>query len=357
MKIKINNKNYQANEGETILDVCQREGIRIPTLCSFEKLKREAICRLCLVEINGKLVTSCTTKISEGLEVITENENIKKARKINLELLWADHAGKCATCKKNLMCELQKLAEEYKIENFHFVPRKGEITNSEELDLLKDNWGRVIVENKNPCISRNSEFCIECKRCINICPEKKFGFNYRGSAVVVGTPYEKILDCSFCGECVRACPTASLTDQNDYKRIIEILDDLKKLSVAILDFGISEKIYQQLKILYNKAGKNSVLNENISNIIIEVFKSLGFEKIIELEKENFENVIIEKIKTEYAKENKINSKDIVIFLISSKISKKKNKNNFLDFVLSEREIARLVRDKEKIKEGKIFFSN
>ena len=227
MNIKINNKIYEAKENETVLDVCKREGIRIPTLCGFEGLPREGVCRLCLVEMGGRLMTSCTAKVSEGLEVITENEKIEKARRINLELLWADHAGKCATCKKNQMCELQNLALEYKIENFHFIPRKGEITGAEELDLIKDNWSRVVVENENPCISRNSELCIECRRCINVCPEKKFGFNYRGNSVVIGTPYEKVLDCSFCGKCAEACPTGALTDQNDYVKIVDDLDNLK----------------------------------------------------------------------------------------------------------------------------------
>jgi hypothetical protein len=80
---------------------------------------------------------------------------------------------------------------------------------------------------------------------------------------------------------------------------------------------------------------------------------LGFEKIIKLEKENSEDEVMEKIKTEYAQREKINPENIVVFFVSSKIYKKKNKDKFLDYVLSEREVARLVRDKERIKEGKI----
>jgi len=381
MQIKINNKKYTARTGETIFQVCLRSGIKIPTLCG-SKDSHEGLCRICVVEIvetprwgvlevnankksvsktinaktprrcrdalqcvstAGKLLTSCNTKVYAGLEIITESERISKARRINLELLCADHAGKCATCKKNKMCELQKLAQEYKIENFHFVPRRGELTSGEEQKLLRDNWSRVIVENENPCISRNSEFCVECRRCINICPEQKFGFNYRAGDVVVGTPYEKVLDCSFCGKCVEVCPVAALTDQNDYAKIIKDLDDLKKFSVAFVDFAMEEKIQMQLK--------NITQEKKLEKILIE----FGFEKIINLkEKEqNQEDEIIKNIKTEYARREKINPKNIRTFFISSRIYKKVQKSEYLDYVLSEREVARLARDKGKMVAGKV----
>lgn len=340
MEIKINGKIYEAKADEAIFAVCKKNGIKIPTLCSTKKFQ-EGVCRICVVEIGGKLVTSCNTKVCEGMEIITESEKIEKARRINLELLWADHAGKCATCKKNQICELQNLALEYKIENFHFIPRKGEITSAEELDLLKDNWSRVVVENENPCISRNSELCIECRRCINICPEKKFGFNYRGSAVVVGTPYEKVLDCSFCGKCVESCPTGALTDQNDYVKIIDDLDNLEKFSVAVLDLGIEEKILNLMKDISAEKNLNGLLAD------------LGFEKIIKLGKENLKIEFVKNIKDEYSRTKKINQQDIVVFFISSRIYEKAKRDKNLDYILSEREVARLVRDKEKIKEGKI----
>lgn len=336
MRIKINNKTYEAKSGETILDVCKREGIRIPTLCAFDGLPRETVCRLCLVEINltDKLVPSCAFQVCEKLEVTTESERIEKARRINLELLWADHAGKCVKCRKNRMCELQDLAEEYKIENFHFVPRKEEITDAEERDLLKDNKTRVVIDDKNPAIFRTTEYCIECRRCINVCPEHIFGFNHRAGDAVVGTPYEKTLDCSFCGKCVEVCPTAALTDQNNFAEIIGKLDDLHKMAVAVVDLGIKENILHWLeKFKYQKS-------------FDELLKTLGFEKIIYLSKNDAEDEEIEKIKTDYAKKDKINPENLVVFFISNKIEKKAKKNKYLDYVLTEREVVRLVRDRK-----------
>ncbi|MDR3558953.1 MAG: 2Fe-2S iron-sulfur cluster-binding protein, partial [Candidatus Pacebacteria bacterium] len=269
MEIKINGKKYAASEGETVLDVCRRENIPVPTLCQHGKLKREAVCRLCLVEIGGKLVTSCTTKVSNGLEIITESEKIKKAREINLELLWSDHAGKCISCKKNRQCEFQKLAEEYKIENFHFVPRRVEITSDEELNLVRDNWARVVVDEENPVIARTTEYCVECRRCINICPVKSYGFNHRGGASVVGTAYNEPLDCIFCGACVKHCPTAALTDQGDLENIVKDLDNMNILAVAVIDPAVLESIGNEFPGVDSKEKLASLLRE------------LGFEKVFD----------------------------------------------------------------------------
>jgi iron only hydrogenase large subunit-like protein len=388
MIIKINNKDYQAELGETVLDVCKREGIRIPTLCAHGKLKREAVCRLCLVETNktaDRLVTSCTTRVCEGLEVTTESERIKKAREINMELLWSDHAGKCATCKKNRRCELQILAEEYKIENFHFIPRKGSVTDAEERDLLRDNKSRVVVDDKNPVIHRTTEFCIECRRCINICPVKAYGFNHRAGDVVVGTPYNETLDCLFCGACVKHCPTGALTDQNDLDKIMEKLDDLKIMAVAILDPAILESVKyefdsikgeEQVIGLLRSVGFEKVfsLSWGMKEYALKIKDELGvkknnqalissycpaFSRYISKNHPHFKNniakteipdeLLAEAIKNDYAKAEKINPKDIVVISISSCTAKKAEKYEYLDYVVSVRELGRIAR-KKNIKE-------
>jgi len=395
MQIKINNKAYEAHDGETILDVCRREKIRIPTLCAHGKLKREAVCRLCLVEINltDKLVPSCVFQVCEKLEVITESEKIKKAREINMELLWADHAGKCVKCRKNRICELQNLAEEYKIENFHFVPRKEEITDAEEQDLLKDNKTRVVIDDKNRVIFRTTEYCMECRRCINICPVKAYGFNNRSGDTVVGTPYNKTLDCIFCGACIKHCPTGALTDQNNDKKIQENLDDIKKMSVAIIDPSILENLENELEkrvsleklagilseLGFEKIfmldqglqkyaerlseeittcfGKKTVINSNCAafNLYIQKFHP---EFNGNLSKVSIpDELMAENLKTEYAKKEKIDPENIVVFSISSCTAKKSTRYEYLDYILTAREIGRMIRknniDLGKIKEKKL----
>ena len=77
MKITLNGKNIKCEQGKTILDICKENNIKIPTLCLMEGLKSEARCRLCLVELNGKLVTSCSTYPYEGCKIITDSKRIK----------------------------------------------------------------------------------------------------------------------------------------------------------------------------------------------------------------------------------------------------------------------------------------
>ncbi len=399
MQIKINSKNYSVQVGETILDVCQREKIKIPTLCSLEGYKKEAACRLCLVEVEGKLVTSCTTKVQEGLEVTTENAKIKKARDINMELLWSDHAGKCAQCKKNQRCELQNLAQEHKIENFHFVPRKEELTEKEELNLVKDNWSRVVTENKNPVIVRTTEYCVECRRCINVCPLKEYGFNYRAGDVVVGTPFEKTLDCIFCGACVAHCPTAALTDQGDLEEIIKKLNDPQILAVAIIDPAIMTTIKNEVKEIDNPEKLNGLLKllgfervfdltwgfeKYVQEIIEELYpakyafrtpkkQTRHFEQVkiasfcpateIYIQKyypelkrniikvERPEEIMARAVKLEYAQQEKINTNKIFTVLISSCTARKKMQSSWLNNIITVRELGRMVRKNKLVTTG------
>jgi len=391
IKIKINGKIYQAEKGETVLDVCRKNGIRIPTLCHFEGLPKEQVCRLCLVETNkhSRLRTSCGLKVEDGLEIKTESENVQKARRINLELLWADHAGRCSTCYKNRNCELQNLAEEEKLENFHFVPRRDEITQKEELELVRDNLSREVVDKKNPCIEKKGSLCVECRRCINVCPTQEFGFNFRSGQVKVETPFGKSLDCIFCGKCVEVCPVASLIPKNDFKKIKETLDDGKKMAVAVIDPEILENL-------------EKYFGEEMSQAeFLGLLRQLGFEKIFSLELAESEfnqktqefiknsneqylfsganlsfNFYIEKyfpklranlvqidlpeiimsrwVKRDYARQEKINPEDIKLFFLTKQLAKKTLEGEKgVDFVLTLPEVERLAKyckiDKETSK--------
>ena len=93
----LNGKHIRAKSGITILELARQNNLEIPTLCNDEELNPYGSCWVCLVEVKGRkgFVTSCGTVISEGMEIKTDSEEIKKARKIALELLISNHYADC----------------------------------------------------------------------------------------------------------------------------------------------------------------------------------------------------------------------------------------------------------------------
>jgi formate dehydrogenase major subunit len=98
LKIRINNREYAANPGDTILDVVRRHGVdTIPTLCHDPKLPPYGSCYLCVVEVEGleKLVPSCSSPVAPGMAIHTNNGRIRESRKTALELLLSNHYADC----------------------------------------------------------------------------------------------------------------------------------------------------------------------------------------------------------------------------------------------------------------------
>ena len=404
MQIKINNKLYKADVGETILDVCRRNGIRIPTLCAHpDLLPSEGVCRMCLVETSKAncLIPACVQRVCEGMEIFTETKKINKARKINLELLWADHAGKCAFCEKNGRCELQDLAEEYGIDEYKFVPRRGKLKSKDELDLLKDNWSHVAVDVENPSIARDSEYCIECRRCVKICRDvqtvEAYGMNYRSSETNVGTPGEIPLDCIFCGQCSVVCPTAAITAKDDTDKLEKALADPSKMIIVqtapSVRFTFGEEFDQQPgtfweeqlvaslkklgcdKVFDTVLGADLTILEEANELLERVknggpfpmFTSCCPSWVLYVEKywpefipnlstcKSPQQMFSPLVKTYYAEREKINPAQIVNVSVMPCTSKKYEANREemrssgfqdTDIVITVRELARMLRKKK-----------
>lgn len=199
--LKINGIQAVVAEGATVLEAARSAGIYIPALCHHPKLTPFGGCRLCLVEIKGlpRPVTSCTTPVSEGMEVVTTSPTIERLRKTVLELILSDHPNDCMVCEQAGRCTLQELAYEYGI-------RENRFEGERRTYAKKDG---------NPFIERELEKCIMCGRCVKICDEiqgvEAIEFGYRGFDTKICTSFEDDLDCEFCGQCVSVCPTGALT--------------------------------------------------------------------------------------------------------------------------------------------------
>ena len=103
VNIKINNIEVTAKKGQTILEAARDAGIHIPTLCYLKDINEIGACRICVVEVKGakNLVASCVAPVTDGMEIFTNTESVKKSRKTTLELLLSTHKRACLSCSRN----------------------------------------------------------------------------------------------------------------------------------------------------------------------------------------------------------------------------------------------------------------
>ncbi len=104
INLKINGKEKEVPQGTTLLDAIKSEGITVPTMCFLDNEEHFPTCMMCIVkeQKSGKLVPSCSTRVSAGMEIITSDDEVVEARKTALELLLSDHVGECdAPCQVN----------------------------------------------------------------------------------------------------------------------------------------------------------------------------------------------------------------------------------------------------------------
>ena len=122
VKLKINGIEVEAPAGSTIIQAANLAGVKIPSLCYLKDLNEIGACRICMVEVKGAkgLVASCVYPVNEGMEVWTNTQKVRDARKMTLELLLSNHRMECLTCRRNGTCELQELAQEFGVSQVRF---------------------------------------------------------------------------------------------------------------------------------------------------------------------------------------------------------------------------------------------
>jgi predicted molibdopterin-dependent oxidoreductase YjgC len=123
MQVIINDKPVTVREGETILKIAERSGYSIPSLCYAEGAKHKSSCMVCAVKNrqNGQIIPSCSTLPTEGMQIDTESEEIKRIRSLSLELLLSDHRADCEApcsmvCPKGL--DIEKMLSFYDDEDY-----------------------------------------------------------------------------------------------------------------------------------------------------------------------------------------------------------------------------------------------
>ena len=129
LKLKINNNDVEVEEGLTVLQACEQSGIEIPKFCYHEKLSIAGNCRMCLVEIekSAKPIASCATTVAEGMNIKTNTQFVKKARKGVMEFLLANHPLDCPVCDQGGECDLQDQSMFYGIDKSRYKENKRSV--------------------------------------------------------------------------------------------------------------------------------------------------------------------------------------------------------------------------------------
>ncbi|MEW6179519.1 MAG: molybdopterin-dependent oxidoreductase [Chloroflexota bacterium] len=210
--LTIDGQKVEVSEGTTVLNAARKAGIHIPTLCDHPHLKPYGGCRLCMVEIEGfrTLQASCTIPASNNMVVRTTSDQIRKARKFVLSLIFSERNHFCPYCQvSGSDCELQNAA--YGEGMTHWP--------------LQPNWQPYPVDASHPYFILEHNRCILCRRCIRACSElvgaNTLGVEERGAKTFIIADLNVPLgesSCVSCGMCVQVCPTGAMIDRRSAYR-------------------------------------------------------------------------------------------------------------------------------------------
>ena len=191
-------------KGKLLIDAAEAVGTYIPRFCHQARLKPVAICRMCLVEVEGPrgkaLVPSCTQPCNEGMVVETTSAVVQKVQEGVLEFLLLNHPLDCPVCDKGGECPLQDHTIAYGPGESRFVEEKRHYEKPIEISEL------VLLDR---------ERCILCARCTRFSDEISgdplIEFIDRGNGTQILTFFDEPFASYFSGNTVQICPVGALT--------------------------------------------------------------------------------------------------------------------------------------------------
>ncbi len=191
--------------GTTLLQAAEGVGTEIPHYCYHPGLSSPAMCRLCLVEVEGspKLLPSCTTTVTDGQVVHTQSDDATRMRRGVLEFYLLNHPLDCPICDQSGECDLQD----------HVFAEGREHGRGREAKRVfgRDDFGGDVLF--------YGDRCVMCTRCVRFLEEieKKplLTVVERGNRAVIDTFFEEGLEQSdWAGNVVDICPVGALVSKD-----------------------------------------------------------------------------------------------------------------------------------------------
>ena len=265
VNLTIDNQKITVPKGTTILNAAKKAGIDIPTLCFLKDINEVGDCRMCIVEVEGRkgFATSCIQTVEEGMVVHTHTQNVLEARHVILDLIISNHAKDCLTCTRSGNCELQALATKFNVLNIEF---EGERTEHKVDDL-------------SPSIVRDFNKCILCRRCVAACKNvQKIGAidcinrGFESCISTVGDHSLNDVNCTFCGQCIEACPTGALHEKETINDVWVKLKDPETTVIVQTAPAVRVALGEEFDM---------PIGTNVVGKMITALKRLGFDKVFD----------------------------------------------------------------------------
>lgn len=204
IKLTIDNQEFTTEDGKTLLELARENGIDIPTICFHEATTANALCRICVVEVEGMRVLqpACIVQAAKDMKVHTRSEKVDRARRTILEML-------ASTMDLSEAADIQAMMSEYGVDVNRFPDAERR---------------EVPIKDDNPMYIRDYSKCLLCWRCVQVCADDAqytFAINFdgRGYETQIGTFFDKAIPettCVLCGQCVGVCPTGALKPKREY---------------------------------------------------------------------------------------------------------------------------------------------
>ncbi len=207
VNIKIDDKDYEVEDGLAIIQACEIAGVEVPRFCYHEKLSIAGNCRMCLVDVEDsrglspKPVASCAMQVSEGLKIYTKSERVKNAQEGALEFLLMNHPLDCPICDQGGECDLQDQSMAFGYGSSRFDGDKRAVESKDMGPFIKTEMTR----------------CIHCTRCVRFSSEisgnDEIGSIGRGHDMEITTYLNQAVESELSGNVIDLCPVGALTSK------------------------------------------------------------------------------------------------------------------------------------------------